>query len=1010
MGKKKAGQSAESLASTPIDFTPEFDGLLGFEEIKSCTLLKFDKTKGKVKREVWKNGKIVKEKKQKKKKKKQAEAKQTEEVSEKNKIEKSEDASEKKKVKKKKKKKVIKTNTNSNVENLDLDAAEEIGESSENHTDSKLETPPILEEVGNQSKEDDVKKTSRRKRKKKGGLAPAKTKKARYDKASYHGTNQTEEKEVDVSSWLSIYTPEPVIEAIAKLGFSEPTEIQKLTIPPAIKGRMDIIGAAETGSGKTLAFGIPIIHGILLDKGREADGNDSGLESSDDEEGIEYGKLPAMGMNVEEIENKEENDMNVMDETEIEGFDVPIGENAIEVLDPSSFDFEGNDMGDREKEVELEDEIGDEDEDEDEDEDDEEEDDEDDDEDDNDNDSEDNVSIDEEGVEVLDPSALYLNGENLEDSDEEEDEPKELDFETEEGIQEPFEFPDEVESFENDSEIEADEGDDEEMENQGFGCVRVIKDVKFDFLNEDKIQKYPRRKLRALIITPTRELAVQINSHLLAVLVNTDIKTAVVVGGMSSQKQERVLARGPDIVIGTPGRLWELLQQGNHHLCQLPYIRYLAIDETDRMVERGHFQELTKLLEVINSEESAKEKRQTFVFSATLTMIHKLPKRMNFKKKVVQMTSEIKIENLVRMIGIKKNRKVVDVTRTFGTAESLTEAKIFCDKEEKDYYLYYLLKQYPGRTLVFCNSIDCVRRLNNLFSILQCQPQPLHASMQQKQRLKSLERFSSNPRALLLATDVAARGLDIPNIQHVIHYQVPRTAETYVHRSGRTARATQEGLSVLFIDSSEISKYHQLCRTLNRETELPPFPTDIHIMKQVRERVNFARNLEKKEHTTRKQNVEEDWWKKMAKESMLDLDEEEYDEDFDREKKMKAARNKREINAMRAQMTQMLKKPLLSSNFSSRYPTQSGTLVNPFQSAQDLENSVGSVRTNNKAINLVKKESKDFSKLVKTVKIKPPLSRTSKKKMKGFEKRKLRREQEKKRFLKEREAERRGEM
>lgn len=94
-----------------------------------------------------------------------------------------------------------------------------------------------------------------------------------------------------------------------------------------------------------------------------------------------------------------------------------------------------------------------------------------------------------------------------------------------------------------------------------------------------------------------------------------------------------------------------------------------------------------------------------------------------------------------------------------------------------------------------------------------------------------------------------------------------------MHRSGRTARAAQEGLSILFIDSSEISKYHQLCRTLNRETELPPFPTDICIMKQVKERVNFARNLEKREHITRKQNVEEDWWKKMAKEAMLDLDE-----------------------------------------------------------------------------------------------------------------------------------------
>lgn len=104
MGKKKAGASAESLASTPINFAPEFDGLLGFEEIKSCTLLKFDKRKGRLKREVWKNGKIVREKKQ-KKKKEQATAKQITEVSEKNKTEKSEDASEKKKVKKKKKEK-----------------------------------------------------------------------------------------------------------------------------------------------------------------------------------------------------------------------------------------------------------------------------------------------------------------------------------------------------------------------------------------------------------------------------------------------------------------------------------------------------------------------------------------------------------------------------------------------------------------------------------------------------------------------------------------------------------------------------------------------------------------------------------------------------------------------------------------------------------------------------------------------------------------------------------------
>ncbi|XP_042864614.1 ATP-dependent RNA helicase DDX24-like [Penaeus japonicus] len=756
MGKKKPGERAESLAATPIDFTPEFDGLLGFEEIKACTLLKLDRKRGKLKREVWKNGKIIKEKKQKKKKKEvtvnnekkieksegapekeKVKKKKKKEVAvdEENKVEKTESAPEKKKRKKKKKKKVTKANGDSQVEKLDLDAAEDLGVGSESQVDStdqegtsEVEDATNLEEVSGQSEEGDVKKTSK-KRKTKSKAAPAPAKKARYDKAHYHGANKAEETQVDVSAWMTICTPEPVTEALAKLGFSEPTEIQKLTIPPAIKGRMDIIGAAETGSGKTLAFGIPIIHGILLDKEREAEGNDSGLESSDDEEGIEYGELPPMGMSVRGNGDDEGDSKDVMDETEIEGFDVPLGDNALEVLDPSSFDFEGRDIGDREGEVEIEDQIqGDEEDEDDEDEDNEDEDDEeenvedkDEDEDEDVDNSEDNL-INEEDIEELDPSSLYLNGEDLEDSDE--DEAEELDsFGDGEEMEESLEAGEydeneleNVEDLADDDEKDLEYGD---MGNQGFGCVRVIKDVSFDFLNEDRVKRYPRRKLRALIITPTRELAVQVNSHLLAVLVNTDIKTAVVVGGMSSQKQERILARGPDIVIGTPGRLWELLQQGNHHLCQLPYIRYLAIDETDRMVERGHFQELTKLLEVINSEEEAKEKRQTFVFSATLTMVHALPKRMNFKKKTVQMTSETKVENLVRMIGIKKNRKVVDVTRTFGTAESLTEAKIFCDKEEKDYYLYYLLKQYPGRTLVFCNSIDCVRRLSdNLFNLL----------------------------------------------------------------------------------------------------------------------------------------------------------------------------------------------------------------------------------------------------------------------------------------------------
>merc|ERR1719430_2046443 len=153
-------------------------------------------------------------------------------------------------------------------------------------------------------------------------------------------------------------------------------------------------------------------------------------------------------------------------------------------------------------------------------------------------------------------------------------------------------------------------------------------------------------------------------------------------------------------------------------------------------------------------------------------------------------SSEDKMNELMDAVGVKERRKVVDITRKVGTAESLSESVIHCGITEKDFFLYYFVKSHPGRTVVFCNSIDCVRRLTNLLGLMDVTPLPLHAQLHQKQRLKNLDRFTSSSSGLLIATDVAARGLDIPNIQHVVHYQVPRTSEGYVHRSGRTARAT----------------------------------------------------------------------------------------------------------------------------------------------------------------------------------------------------------------------------
>ena len=295
------------------------------------------------------------------------------------------------------------------------------------------------------------------------------------------------------------------------------------------------------------------------------------------------------------------------------------------------------------------------------------------------------------------------------------------------------------------------------------------------------------------------------------------------------------------------------------------YPRYLAIDETDRMVEKGHFEELHQLLEMINADEEKKKRRQNFVFSATLSLVHVVPKHILQKKRQKQMTSEEKLEEVITLIGVKEKRKIVDLTRKVGTAETLVESRLHCSLEEKDFYLYYFNRQHAGRTLVFCNSIDCVRRLVNLMTYLQINPLGLHAQMHQKQRLKNLERFTEDPNGLLIATDVAARGLDIPNVEHVVHYQVPKTSESYVHRSGRTARASKEGLSVIFIEPEENFSFKKLCKTLKRnEDDLPVFPVDRGVFTAVKDIVRVARELDKLKLGARKEV-----WSNMATVSSL---------------------------------------------------------------------------------------------------------------------------------------------
>ncbi|CAH1980856.1 unnamed protein product [Acanthoscelides obtectus] len=446
-------------------------------------------------------------------------------------------------------------------------------------------------------------------------------------------------------------------------------------------------------------------------------------------------------------------------------------------------------------------------------------------------------------------------------------------------------------------------------EDDETGCVKVINNIEMS-------KSQYTKPLYALILTPTRELAMQVKNHLEAVAKYTGLHIALVVGGLAAVKQERILSKGPEIVVGTPGRLWELVQNGNSHLAQINNVRFLAIDEADRMLEAGHFQELQSILERINTDDAAKKRRQNFVFSATLTLVHELPAHLKYKKskKIQEMTAPQKLKKIVDILGVT-SPKVVDISEGKGTSSTLTECKITCSMQEKDYYVYYFLKRHPGKTIIFCNSIGCVKRLATLLNLLDFHPLPLHACMQQRQRLKNLEKFKDTPDSLLIATDVAARGLDIPSADHILHYQTPRTSELYVHRSGRTARLYRDGITVLIISPDELQNYVRLCRTLGKSEDLPIFPVQQNYLNNVKQRVNLARELDHLQLQVQKANSEEGWYQKAARDMDIIVD-----DDTKKYNTKEADKFKKIIVTKRKQLTAMLNIPIFPRGFSGKYP------------------------------------------------------------------------------------------
>lgn len=363
--------------------------------------------------------------------------------------------------------------------------------------------------------------------------------------------------------------------------------------------------------------------------------------------------------------------------------------------------------------------------------------------------------------------------------------------------------------------------------------------------------------LYGIIIAPTRELALQIQAHLKEMTRHCDVTLCSVVGGLAPEKQERLLGRRPNIVIATPGRLMGLLTAGNEHLKKISTIRFLVIDECDRMFEKGHFRELKTILEQMKL--GGGRKVQKFVFSATLS-VEQSPKKHFF-------------DDLCKSISLDPKSRVVDLTTRRITVEQLTQMKIMCETDEKEVYLFYFLLTYPGRTIVFANTISCIDRLSRLLRVLELNPLQLHAKKQQKQRLQRLDDFRAIKNGLLVCTDVAAHGLDIPEVDNVIHFQLPRDPKVYIHRSGRTARANKNGRTLIINGPEDFNSFNNITRLLkDKDNDMATLRVEGLLFKSLKERIELAKQIEREMFQQKRDSSNASWEKRVSREMDINDD------------------------------------------------------------------------------------------------------------------------------------------
>ena len=281
-----------------------------------------------------------------------------------------------------------------------------------------------------------------------------------------------------------------------------------------------------------------------------------------------------------------------------------------------------------------------------------------------------------------------------------------------------------------------------------------------------------KRRIRALVVTPTRELALQVAENAKWYSADTPLRTAVIFGGVGQNPQVDQLKRGIDFLVATPGRLLDLHSQGYINLNDLTHF---VLDEADQMLDMGFIHDIRKLLKIIPS------KRQSLFFSATMP------------KDIISLSGQI----------LQARYKQVRIAVEKPTADRVSQAVYYVAKKEKPSMLLELLKTMEGSVLVFGRTKHGCDKVVRILNKKGVKAAAIHGNKSQNARQKALKSFKEGSLKVLVATDIAARGIDISGLEYVVNYELPNIPETYVHRIGRTGRADASGASVSLCAADE---------------------------------------------------------------------------------------------------------------------------------------------------------------------------------------------------------------